>query len=235
MKEVYVVSDLHMYCRRSQWQSHLPDMHRAASEADLFVFNGDTFDFKWSEVGAIPETTRRAIEFLEDFASRYPRCQFHVNLGNHDHIREFMDSLDALAARTANLSWHPYFLRVGSTIFLHGDAANRKMKHKHLERYRASWMRAKHQGPIKHRMYDVLCKAKAHVAISRVAFTPKRTMRRVAHYLDDIGHGAADGVERVYFGHTHVPISSGQYGGITYHNGGAPILGVEFTLLKAVV
>ncbi len=43
-----VLSDLHMFCRRSHWRERVPEIRRAAAACDLFVFNGDTFDFKWS-------------------------------------------------------------------------------------------------------------------------------------------------------------------------------------------
>ncbi len=233
----YVVSDLHMFCRRSQWRDHLPAMHSVAASADLFVFNGDTVDFKWTNLRGTRETVDKAIAFLQDFAERYPNCQFHVNLGNHDHMQPFMDALDVLSAKVVNLTWHPYYLRVGNTVFIHGDAANRKMDQFGLQRYRAGWQRHKNkkQGPFKNSVYDAAFQARAHVAVSRVLFTPKRTMKRLNAYLEDIGHGREDGVERVYFGHTHVPVAGRQYRGLIFHNGGAPMKGIPFTLLKAVV
>ena len=123
MKHAYVVSDLHMFCRRSDWHHFLPEMHQAAEQADLFVFNGDTFDFKWSTTD-VSETVKLAEAFLENFCKKHPHCQFHVNLGNHDHVPELMEALEALSKRLKNLTWHPYYLRVGNSVFLHGDVAN---------------------------------------------------------------------------------------------------------------
>ncbi|MBI2424046.1 MAG: metallophosphoesterase [Candidatus Hydrogenedentes bacterium] len=235
MTSVCVVSDLHMFCRRSEWNHYLEQLDRAAADADLFVFNGDTFDFKWTTLESIDHTVEQAVEFLRSFSYRHAPCQVHVNLGNHDHVQKFMDALDRLSRELGNLSWHPYYLRVGSTLFLHGDVANRKMNHRDLERYRASWLHHKKQGRIRNQIYDVAFGAKAHVAISRLAFPHKRTLRRVAAYLDDIGHSAGDGVSRVFFGHTHVPVSGATYNGVTYHNGGAPMKGMKFSLLKAKI
>ena len=237
LASVCVVSDLHMYCRRSQWREHLPSMHAAAAASDLFVFNGDTVDFKWTALSDTAETVKRAIDFLRGFVSRHQHCQFHVNLGNHDHIQPFMDALELLARQTPNLTWHPYYLRVGKSLFLHGDVANRKMSHYDLQRYRAGWLEKKNkkQGLLKNRMYDAAFRAGAHIAVSRLAFPPKRTMKRLDAYLDDIGHTMESGVERVYFGHTHVPVSGASYRGVTYHNGGAPMKGIPFRLLMAQV
>ncbi|MBI2431495.1 MAG: metallophosphoesterase [Candidatus Hydrogenedentes bacterium] len=237
MKTVYVVSDLHMFCRRSQWEKHLDAIHEAATVADMFIFNGDTVDFKWSCFSTVSQTVLHAVRFFRELATKYPRCNFHVNLGNHDHVQPFIFALDALAREVDNFSWHPYYLRINNTIFLHGDVANRKMSHHQLERYRRRWdaYRNRRQGQIKNRVYDAAFRAGAHVAISKLAFPHRRTVKRVVAYLEDIGHASTHGVEQVYFGHTHVPISGYQYGGVVFHNGGAPMEGIGFQLLKAVV
>jgi UDP-2,3-diacylglucosamine hydrolase len=235
MKSIYVVSDMHMFCTRSRWQDHLQAIHEAAGQADLFVFNGDTFDFKWSILPSPEETVEAAVNFLRGLAKRYPKCQFHVNLGNHDYLRAFIHALDRLSREVPNLSWHPYFLRVGSTLFIHGDVAIRKMNHRQLEHYRERWMEHKQPPQWRHDFYDVAFRARAHVYVSRIAFPRRLTLRRVSAYLSDIGHSSKEGVQRVYFGHTHVPMSGYCYRGVTYHNGGAPMTGVEFSLLKVKV
>jgi len=235
MKSVCVVSDLHMFCRRSQWETHLDDLYEAAGDVDLFVFNGDTVDFKWSSLPTVGETVGAATNFFHAFATRNSGCRIHVNLGNHDHVQPFMQALDQLAQDLDNFTWHPYYLRVGDSFFLHGDVANRRMSHRQLERYRNRWDRHgnRRQGPLKNRVYDAAFRARAHIAVSRLAFPPKRTVRRVAAYLEDIGHCSNQGVKHVYFGHTHVPVSAYQYGGFVFHNGGAPMEGMGFRLVKA--
>lgn len=234
-KTAVVVSDLHMFCNRSQWHRHLDVLHRAAAGADLFVFNGDTFDFKWSVLPSLEATVEAAENFLREFAQRHAKCMIHVNLGNHDHIPALMDALDRLSAEFSNLTWHPYFLRVNSTLFLHGDVANWRMNHQQLTRYRSRWMRHRRPGEIRERIYHIAFQARAHVAVSRLAFTRRRTVRKVAHYLEDIGHGVDAGIKHVCFGHTHVPVHGYRYRGVTFHNGGAPMKGIEFRILKVAV
>lgn len=232
MKSVCVTSDLHMFCKRSHWEEHLPAIHEAAATSDLFVFNGDTFDFKWTVLHSVELTITRAIEFLAGLAAEFPKCHFHVNLGNHDHVQGFIDALSDLAKRTENLSWHPYYLRVGNTLFLHGDMATRKMSHAQLEAYRSNWLHHKKQGRVKNRVYDAAFRAGAHIAVSRLVHPPRQTLKRVHAYIHDIGHGKPHGVDNVYFGHTHVAVDGEFYGGVTFHNGGAPMRGMDFTLLR---
>lgn len=234
-KQAYVVSDLHMFCRRSQWSEYLEVIEGAAADADLFVFNGDTFDFKWTSLDTIDETVDQAIEFLRRIAVDNPHCQVHVNLGNHDHFLPFIDALNAVCEEVDNLTWHPYYLRVGDALFIHGDVAMWDMSQKELERYREQWLHKKRQGPLKNRVYDAAFNARAHVAISRLAFPHRLTLRRVYSYIDHIGHGFDHGVKRVYFGHTHVPVRGRRYRGVEFHNGGAPLKFMKFNLLKAII
>ena len=236
MKSAFVLSDLHMFSRRSQWHTLLDTIHDVAQTADLFVFNGDTFDFKWTVLESVEETIDKSIDFLRTLAQASPNCHFHVNLGNHDHARPFILRLDSLAKTTPNLSWHPYFLRVGSTLFLHGDVAMWKMTHRDLEGYRAKWLdRHKKHGRFRNRVYDAVLRTNAHVTVSKLAFPRRRTARKVSAYLKDIGHDAETGIKHVYFGHTHVPMSAYQYRGVTYHNGGAALKGMQCILLKAKI
>ncbi len=235
MKSAYVVSDLHMFCQRSQSHALLDTIHDVARNADLFVFNGDTFDFKWTVLDSVEETAEKAVEFLGELARRCPDCHFHVNLGNHDRAREFVERLDVLARSTPNLTWHPYYLRVGSTLFLHGDVAAWKLSHLGIDRYRSHRLHKRKQGRLKNRVYDAFFKTGAHVAVSRLANPHRWTARKVSAFLEDIGHGSEDGVEQVYFGHTHVAMSNYSYRGITYHNTGAAFKGMQCVMLKAKI
>jgi UDP-2,3-diacylglucosamine pyrophosphatase LpxH len=44
----HTISDLHLLTTRSSAAKMMPSLHHAASEAGLFVLNGDIFDFQWS-------------------------------------------------------------------------------------------------------------------------------------------------------------------------------------------
>lgn len=229
-----VVSDLHMFCRRSHWRTRLPEIRRAAAACDLFVFNGDTFDFKWTELASLAATVDAAIHFLEQLAAECPDTHIHVNLGNHDHHHRFITALENLCARTPNLTWHPYFLRVDNTLFLHGDATMQPPSQRQLERYRGTWLHRPRAGRWKGHLYDVLFAVRVPLALSRIAFLPHtRTLRRLTRYLEDIGHSEREGIRHVYFGHTHVPVRGRRYRGVWFHNGGAPMRGMPFQVLRA--
>jgi UDP-2,3-diacylglucosamine pyrophosphatase LpxH len=224
-----VISDSHIFCRRSRWREHLAVMHDAADTAELFVFNGDTFDFKWRDCQSMAVSAARAILFLEDFAAAHPGCRLHVNLGNHDHAHHFIESLGTLARRTGNLTWASDYLRIGQALFLHGDVAIRPMNAEDLRRYRARWLHRKRAGEFRNRIYDAAFQTGAHVAVSRLAFPQRSTLRRISAYLEAIGHTAGTGLRKVCFGHTHVPMDGCHFNGIDWYNSGSMLAGMPFS------
>ena len=56
-----------------------------------------------------------------------PQCHFHLVLGNHDYHQALIDRLAKLEKQVPNLSWHRYYVRLGSSVFLHGDVADKTM------------------------------------------------------------------------------------------------------------
>lgn len=213
----------------------MPRIERAAAEADIFVLNGDTFDFRWSTCGAADATTREAIAWLERTVRKWPECYFHFVLGNHDHVQIFIDELHELAERTPNLSWHPYHVKIGNSLFLHGDVANRRMTAADLADFRAQWLEEEARGEFANRVYDMAFRARMHCAVSRFAFPTNLVVERVQHYLDDIGEGQGSNTEMVFFGHTHNAIQDYERGGQRFYNGGAPMPGLDFNILKAEI
>jgi UDP-2,3-diacylglucosamine hydrolase len=230
---VCTVSDLHLFCRRSHADKHLDALHAAAGESDRFVLNGDIFDFRWSVYPTIPETVKRAIEWLDEFTARHSHCQFHYVLGNHDSVRPFIDALDAFAAARPNLAWDPYYVRLGTSVFLHGDVAHRRMSAHDLARQRSQCALHRRRGEVWNRVWDAAFDAGVQKAVVRMASPTRRVVERVHHYLDAVGHGPATGTRRVYFGHTHTPIQGYVHRGVAYYNGGSPLRGLRFDVLKA--
>ena len=82
----------------------------------------------------------RAVQWLRELTAACPRCQFHVVLGNHDYHQAFIDRLMMLEREVPNLSWHRYYVRLGSSVFLHGDVANRRMDARMLAEAREEWL-----------------------------------------------------------------------------------------------
>jgi UDP-2,3-diacylglucosamine hydrolase len=231
----YVVSDLHMFCKRSEADFHMPAIRKAAEKADYFILNGDTFDFRWSTLESTEATVREANRWLKEFAADHPSCHFHFLLGNHDCHHEFVHELERLVDTTPNLDWHPYYLRLGDTLFLHGDVANRKMTHCMLEASRNSWVKERQRGKTANLVHDVAFQLNVHKAVSQLAHPTKRVLRRVMAYLDSMEPHIMDGVRHVYFGHTHVAMTNYAYRGLRFHNGGAPMRNVTFNILRAEI
>lgn len=233
MKNCYFVSDLHLFSRRSRGDLHQGAIERAALNADAFVLAGDNFDFHWSTIGTIEESADVAARWLERLARGAPGCEFHALLGNHDHHPALIQRLVGLSAELPNLNWHPYFLRIGSGVFLHGDAANWRMNAEALSRFRDRCAEKSPKHARWNRLYDMAIGARLHVLCARAAFPHRVVARRLSAYLEEIEHGPDNGVRNVYFGHTHRALSDYAFGGLKFHNGGAPMDGLRFDILKA--
>lgn len=233
VQKLSTVSDLHLFCRRSQADRYLHTILEAAAESDVFVLNGDIFDFRWSTLISPEQTVASAIAWLAALVEAAPHCAFHYVLGNHDHYGIFMEALEVFAEEHDNFAWSPYYLRLGSALFLHGDVTIRKMTAADLEQYRAGWLEDANRGPVANAVYDVAFKIGVHKAVHHFAFPLSSVLDRLHHYVEDIGHGASGGVETVYFGHTHLAMPHYRHNGLIFRNGGAPMPGLAFHVLTA--
>ncbi len=231
MTKCYFVSDLHLFANRSNAHQYLEEIAHTASRAETFVLGGDIFDFRWSSI-PILKAVDRASNWLEELANTCPHCQFHVVLGNHDYHRAFIDRLIELEGRTANLVWHRYYVRLGSSVFLHGDVANKVMDARMLAEARDEWLDHRRRGPFLSKLYDVVVATRLHKPVPRLVFARRIVVRRILKYLESIGEGPGAGVRDVYFGHTHRRLSNYHYHGLAFHNGGAPIKGTKFRIVE---
>jgi UDP-2,3-diacylglucosamine hydrolase len=228
---VSFVADLHLFSRRSDAPQYLGAIRRATAKSKAFILGGDIFDFRWSTLPTTEATAEAAMRWLEDLAHEQPGCQFHYLLGNHDYCQPFLDLLDQRAATLPNLSWHPFYLRMGDCMFLHGDAAGWQMTPDKLLRLRSRWLQAEPAGRFRHRAYDLLVRTGLHRPIPYLVHPQRRVARRILEYLERVGQGPDAGVRHVYFGHTHRRMANYRYRNVTFHNGGAPIAGQPFHIL----
>lgn len=234
-RKSYFVSDLHLFSRRSKAALHTGELIATARTAEHFVLGGDIFDFCWTTLPTIAETVKAAHVWLDRLAAGAPACRFHFILGNHDHHDEFITVLDQLQRDRANFAWHPYFLRHGTSLFLHGDVADRYSTPETLAAARGKWSKHPRRGEVRNWLYDVAIAARLHLVVAKVAFPEQRTAVRLLHYIEQIGHGPGSGVTDVYFGHTHLPLDGYEYRGLRFHNGGAPMHGIAFRIVEAVM
>ena len=231
----YFVSDLHLLANRSHGHHHYGGIVSRAKRATHFVFGGDTFDFRWATTRTLGEAYDAAGDWLADLASQCPECRFHLILGNHDYHQGFIDRVVELDGQLHNLAWHRFYFRLGNTVFLHGDVADRPTTAEMLVERREREMKHKKKGRIASGLYDLVVAARLHKPLPKLAFRKWLVARRILTYLDDIGEGPVDGVRHVYFGHTHSAMSGYHYGGVQFHNPGTPIKGMKFRILEADV
>jgi UDP-2,3-diacylglucosamine hydrolase len=233
-KSSFFVSDLHLFSRRSLAPRHETALHAAADRAHTFVLGGDIFDFRWSHFHSPEETARQAVRWLDALVASHPRCDFHFVQGNHDCNRRFVSALETYSTSRPNLAVHPYYLRLGKNVFLHGDAADHPlMCPQRLQSRREHWGRdEKRRGEIRHTLYDWAVQARLHRLAGKVVHPRRRVVNRILGYLNRVGQGPQHGVEHVYFGHTHDALENYRYAGATFHNPGAPIAGLKFRIVE---
>jgi UDP-2,3-diacylglucosamine hydrolase len=130
------ISDLHLFSHHSRPERYLRQIEDAASGADVFVLNGDIFDFKWSEHGVFSRSVTVAVQFIETLLDEFPQCQFRVILGNHDAVPPYMEALAGLEEEHPNLYWHEFACIVEDRVFLHGDAIHAGCTNDAIRRFR---------------------------------------------------------------------------------------------------
>jgi UDP-2,3-diacylglucosamine pyrophosphatase LpxH len=232
MAPTYFISDLHLFSKRSRHEMYLDSLESAVDRAGCMVLGGDIFDFRWSMLPSFHATLDAAETWVEQLVERRPDCEFHYILGNHDSHPRFVQRLKHLSDRHENLTWHHEYLRRNSDVFLHGDILDGPITSQALAKRRQRWAHEAVRGPLSNAMYDAAIAVRAHKVVGRMAHPHQRTARRLIRYLDHVGHGPHTGVNRVYFGHTHAALDAFRYSQISFHNGGAPMAGLEFRVLE---
>ncbi|MEL6427640.1 MAG: metallophosphoesterase [Planctomycetota bacterium] len=228
-----VVSDLHLFTRRSRAHAFQDQIEEAALRSHTLVLAGDIVDFRWSELGSDEATVDAAEQWIERLLERAPELRVHYVLGNHDDHPQLIERLRALEARHGRVRHERFELRIGNALFLHGDAGNPGMN---AARLRASRGRTHGRSPRSlraARAYDAAVAARLHVVGARIAFPERRLLARLHRYMGELDEGLTRGVRNVYFGHTHRALTGVEFRGRRFHNCGSPIDGLEFRILEA--
>ena len=231
---VCFVADLHLFSHRSRGHLIDEEILAAARRSQVCVLGGDIFDFKWSAHSSHEASLLAAVEWLCRLIEAVPECQFHFVLGNHDDLPALVALLPELATRYANFYWDRFYLRLGDTMFLHGDAADRQMSHERLTDRRDRFSHARRHR-LAHGLYGLLVRAHLHRLIPHAVYPPAIVADRLLKYLREVGHGPEEGVRQVCFGHTHRPLAAYQRGGLQFHNGGAPIGRAQYRIIEVQV
>jgi len=223
-----IVSDLHLFARRSRGVECVNSLRAELASATVLVLNGDIFDFRWSTLRDRETTLTAALAWLRDLSEAFPKCQLHYVLGNHDCLTLFREKLATLASTLPRLNWYEHGVRLGTALFLHGDCADETMDPPGLRRYRERWQDDRPRGALAAAAYiaaDRLCLTR--LALTR-HFPQRETVERIVHYLDRAWPGWRPSIRDCYFGHTHLPFSDYPYAGVAFHNTGSAIRGMDF-------
>lgn len=226
MKEGTVLSDLHLFARRSLGLDHYDRIRREVHDRDFLVLNGDIFDFRWSrDHDSYDHAFASAAEWLEQLADVNERCRVVYVMGNHDGYRGFAPYLEDLAERRANFRWNPSHVRIGSCLFLHGDLVlpargddpfRRRLHDGHRRR-----------GRVGDATYAVVLASRV-LRLTRLWTSPRRCAARILRRLREDRSDLADGLTDVYFGHTHEPFRNFAVGALTFHNTGSSVRHMPF-------
>jgi UDP-2,3-diacylglucosamine hydrolase len=223
-----VISDLHLFARRSRGAARFDSVRSKLSSVDVLVLNGDTFDFRWSTLGDQKETLPAAMNWLRELAGDFPGCHIHFVVGNHDCTGAFLDELAALAVALPLFQWHEYLLRLGPALFFHGDCAHRHMDQRGLSRFRQNWQRDWRWSPALAAAYACVDRLGITRRVHEWHFPQRKTVERIAHYLDNTCPGWREQTRDCFFGHTHLPFSNYKFAGIKFHNTGSAIHNLDF-------
>jgi len=223
-----VISDLHLFARRSRGVARFNAVREELSNADVVVLNGDIFDFRWSTLGDQSKTLPAAMNWLRKLADDLPDCHIHFVVGNHDCTVAFQEELARLASALPRFQWHEYLLRIGPLLFVHGDCAHRHMNHHGLSRFRKLWQRDFTWSPASAVAYECVDRLGITRRVHEWHFPRQRTVERIAFYLDNSCPGWREHTRDCYFGHTHLPFADYEYDGIQFHNTGSAIHNLEF-------
>ena len=232
MRKGLVISDLHLFSRRSRADELLAGMEEELGKADLLVLNGDMFDFRWSILADRETTIRGSLEWLSDLLEVRQSRPIHYLLGNHDCLTDFTEKLSGLAERYPSLICHDSFLLLGRNLFLHGDCANGRMDEEGFQKFRRSWSNDRQRGQVAKVLYDGVDALGASRLFHELWFPEHVTVRRVAYHLDHILPGWREEIDHCYFGHTHLPFTDHHYEGVTFHNTGSAIRDMGFLPLN---
>lgn len=232
MKQGLVISDLHLFSRRSIAERLLGDLRGEWEDVDLLVLNGDTFDFRWSTHPSEDASLKAARAWLESCVERFPGKEVHYVLGNHDCLVPFRNELEKLCDSIPALNFHEHHLQLGRSLFLHGDCANRGMSKVRLGAYRELWSKDRQRGETGRKFYDVVDATGAGLLFHRLYFSQVATVRRVASYLDEVFPDWKGELDDCYFGHTHMPFRDHEQDGVRFHNTGSAIRGMGFQPLR---
>ncbi|TWU48755.1 hypothetical protein Poly51_46580 [Rubripirellula tenax] len=227
-QRVTFVSDLHWLSGRSNADTHHGRIERVIDDADICIWGGDLFDFRWSRVGDDDASVATALQWLDRWYRMFPKKHFVYLNGNHDSHLAFHDALVQWSSVRDRFTSDLECVRIGDTLWLHGDVIEGDGTADAFTRYRHKWHDKPVAGKLANRVYDVAVHARVHRAAAIAGHRKRNTCRRLIRWMNRQPTEQTIGIKRVVFGHTHRRMLGYRLQEIDFYNGGAAIRHVPF-------
>ncbi len=225
-------SDLHLFSPRSAFANNEQALHAVCQTSELLVLGGDIFDLRWTSLGSLHRTIEAATDWLLSFSHKHAHAQIVYLLGNHDSHPELVTALDSLTAHQENLIWLPEQMKIGDCFFLHGDILDAQKRPHGLATYRRKFHGEETKSLAHHRAYDVAVAMRLHKFIPKLRHIPRNTCRQLYQAIVRTCPRDEALPQKVFFGHTHVPMRAFRYGQMEFYNPGASLKHIKFTPIK---
>lgn len=222
------ISDLHLFSSRCNISEHRELIAREIEAAELCVWGGDLFDFRWSHHDHDSESVAAALEWLEDWYTRFPDTNFIYLHGNHDAHQSFSQALHQWSDQRPRFTCGLDVIRVDDTLLLHGDVIEGDGSADAFADYRGRWKDKPSASKMASGIYDMAVAARVHKAAAMAAHRRRSTCIRLMRWLHSQPDDTIEGLRRVVFGHTHRRIDGYRFGDLEFYNGGATIRHVPF-------
>lgn len=205
----------------------MPAIDAACRGSELIVLGGDIFDFRWATLGGHEETLAAVQTWLENLLTRHSEARVAYVLGNHDCHPDLQRLLECLAREQPRFAWHPESFQLGDCYFCHGDVLDAGGPNQ-LARYRRKFHHERQASRAAHNIYDAAVAMRLHRTIPTLFHRPRATCLRLSQFLSLAKQAGQAPIERVFFGHTHVPIYELPLRSVHYYNPGAALRHMTF-------
>lgn len=227
MTSACFVSDLHLLSPRSMAEKWMSSIEAACRDSQLIVLGGDIFDFRWAALGGHLATLRAGRHWLNELLKKNPHARIVYILGNHDSHPDMQELLEDIGHKTGRLEWYAESYQLGDCLFCHGDILDAGGQ-AGLAEYRRKFHDERPASRAAHGAYDVAVAMRLHRTIPILFHRPRATCTRLSELLSLTPHAEHSAVQRVFFGHTHVPIYELPVGLIQFFNPGAALRHLNF-------
>jgi UDP-2,3-diacylglucosamine pyrophosphatase LpxH len=211
---------------------------------DYLVINGDAVELDWGSYYSFKKVMIENAKLFKNLSVMFPKIKIIYILGNHDGYIEFYQILTSLAETTENFEVKPSFLRLGNTLFHHGDLmvklGNELYRDKgDLKKLKTDFTKRKlkklNDNFLTHKIKTPTVEVGYNIVQPMgkdVLGNPNASMINFIKNSKKLDIDIMEGIEKVVVGHSHIPLYNYDCGnGILLSNSGATTKGKKFNPL----